>query len=194
MDAESPYQLGTSTSKGRKVPVIRRETACDPNTIWIRVLRKAAVDRHSGSIGRRSIAGLLRAIRGLRPGPSRSRLRCEKSSPSKLDLSGRSSTRVRSSIPSSRRSDYSTRSAAGFTGGLTQVRMYAIQMRPRPAPEPAVPFKTELGSGAGGPRRVHLLLGQALRAPTGPRLLPPALGEALAARLHANSGTAATLS
>jgi transposase len=38
--------------------------------------------------------------------------------------------------------------AAGYTGGLTQLKLHVIQVRPRPAPEPLVRFETEPGHQA----------------------------------------------
>ena len=38
--------------------------------------------------------------------------------------------------------------AAGYTGGLTQLKLYVTQVRPRPAPEPLVRFETEPGHQA----------------------------------------------
>ena len=38
--------------------------------------------------------------------------------------------------------------AAGYTGGLTQLKLYVAQVRPRPAPEPLVRFETEPGRQA----------------------------------------------
>ena len=38
--------------------------------------------------------------------------------------------------------------AAGYTGGLTQLKLYVTQVRPRPAPEPLVRFETEPGQQA----------------------------------------------
>ena len=35
--------------------------------------------------------------------------------------------------------------AAAYTGGLTQLKLYVAQVRPRPAPEPLVRFETEPG-------------------------------------------------
>jgi transposase len=38
--------------------------------------------------------------------------------------------------------------AAGYTGGLTQLKIFVQQVRPRPAPEPVVRFETEPGAQA----------------------------------------------
>ena len=38
--------------------------------------------------------------------------------------------------------------AAGYTGGLTQLKLYVTQVRPKPAPEPLVRFETEPGHQA----------------------------------------------
>lgn len=38
--------------------------------------------------------------------------------------------------------------SAGYAGGLTQVKLYVIKVRPRPAPEPLVRFETEPGHQA----------------------------------------------
>jgi transposase len=38
--------------------------------------------------------------------------------------------------------------AAGYAGGLTQLKLYVMQVRPRPAPEPLVRFETEPGHQA----------------------------------------------
>lgn len=38
--------------------------------------------------------------------------------------------------------------AAGYTGGITQLKAYVAQVRPRPAPEPLVRFETEPGHQA----------------------------------------------
>jgi transposase len=38
--------------------------------------------------------------------------------------------------------------AAGYTGGLTQLKLYAAQVRPHPEPEPVVRFETEPGHQA----------------------------------------------
>ena len=77
--------------------------------------------------------------------------------------------------------------AAGYCGGYTQVKAYVRMVRPRPPGHPKSPWwfsATEAlrvagSSGSGRLRRLPVAVGQALRTPSGSRLLAPTVAALL---------------